>query len=242
MTITCNKLYINEIHLLLSTIVGVDSDSSHACQESSKGGPNRTANVSQNRLEDASTAVGIVVKKAPASDLQISASSITIKPSKSHEPLKEHPIKDHSSAMLTKQRSIISKNNKYRTNINNTLKTGYQFGAKSRKNNDFSSNASLSKNESLRWDNPADGSDEEEERIKLYKINRRKRYLAAAQAKGLGWAANYKNGTPVTEDSGIETKEPRTATRNDSHAISDFSTLKSLAPAGSNSGLAMVEC
>jgi hypothetical protein len=186
--------------------------------------------------------VGIDAKKAPTSDLQISASSLSIKPSRAHEPPKENPIKESTSAMLTKQRTIISKNNKYRTNINNTLKTGYQFGAKLRKNIDISSSANVIKNESLRWDNPADGSDEEEERIKLYKINRRKRYLAAAQAKGLGWAANYKNGTPVTEDSGIEAKETRTVTRNDNHAISDFSTLKSLAPSGTNSGLAMVEC
>lgn len=33
------------------------------------------------------------------------------------------------------------------------------------------------KNESLRWENLVEGFDEEEERIKLYKINRRKRYL-----------------------------------------------------------------
>ncbi|XP_005102662.1 uncharacterized protein LOC101854102 [Aplysia californica] len=46
-------------------------------------------------------------------------------------------------------------------------------------------------NESLRWDNVLEDSEEERERIKVYKINRRKRYLAAAQAKGLGWALNY---------------------------------------------------
>jgi hypothetical protein len=51
-------------------------------------------------------------------------------------------------------------------------------------------------------------SDEERERIKLYKINRRKRYLAFAQAQGLGWTSKYhSNGSPLSEDSGIETRE-----------------------------------
>ena len=171
---------------------------------------------------------------------------MSIKPSKSQDSIREGSLKESSSSMLTKQRSMISKNNKYKSNINTAIKPGsYQFGARSlsRKNNDSSSNLQQVKNESLRWDNPADGSDDEEERIRLYKINRRKRYLAAAQAKGLDWAANYKNGTPVTEDSGIEAKDSRTTTtRNDSHSLADFSPMKSLAPAASNSGLAMVEC
>lgn len=188
----------------------------------------------------------VEAKKAPSSSLQINVSSMSIKPSKSQDSIREGSVKESSSGMLTKQRSMISKNNKYKSNINTAIKPGsYQFGARSlsRKNNDSSSNLQQVKNESLRWDNPADGSDDEEERIRLYKINRRKRYLAAAQAKGLGWAANYKNGTPVTEDSGIEAKDSRTTTtRNDSHSLADFSPMKSLAPAASNSGLAMVEC
>ena len=224
--------------------LGVDSDSSHAYQESTR--PTNAENAPKNRLENARTAVEVEAKKAPSSSLQINVSSMSIKPSKSQDSIREGSLKESSSGMLTKQRSMISKNNKYKSNINTAIKPGsYQFGARSlsRKNNDSSSNLQQVKNESLRWDNPADGSDDEEERIRLYKINRRKRYLAAAQAKGLGWAANYKNGTPVTEDSGIEAKDSRTTTtRNDSHSLADFSPMKSLAPAASNSGLAMVEC
>lgn len=224
---------------------GVDSDSSHAYQESAS---RQDKNASKNRLENAPTAVEVESKKASSSGLQINVSSMSIKPSKSQDSIRELPVKENSSTMLTKQRSMISKNNKYKVNItsNSSLKPGYQFGAKSfpRRNNDSSSNLNQIKNESLRWENPADGSDEEEERIKLYKINRRKRYLAAAQAKGLGWAANYKNGTPVTEDSGIESKDSRVTGRNDNHSlsVSDFSPMKSLAPVASNSGMAMVEC
>lgn len=227
----------------LDNTQGVDSDSSHAYQEPASRGDE---NASKNRLENAPTAVEVESKKASSSGLQINVSSMSIKPSKSQDSIRELPVKENSSAMLSKQRSMISKNNKYKVNItsNSSLKPGYQFGAKSfpRRNNDSSSNLNQMKNESLRWENPAEGSDEEEERIKLYKINRRKRYLAAAQAKGLGWAANYKNGTPVTEDSGIESKDSRVTGRNDNHSLSDFSPMKSLAPVASNSGMAMVEC
>lgn len=226
----------------LDNTQGVDSDSSHAYQEPASRGDE---NASKNRLENAPTAVEVESKKASSSGLQINVSSMSIKPSKSQDSIRELQVKENSSAMLSKQRSMISKNNKYKVNItsNSSLKPGYQFGAKSfpRRNNS-SSNLNQMKNESLRWENPAEGSDEEEERIKLYKINRRKRYLAAAQAKGLGWAANYKNGTPVTEDSGIESKDSRVTGRNDNHSLSDFSPMKSLAPVASNSGMAMVEC
>ncbi|XP_061197308.1 MATH and LRR domain-containing protein PFE0570w-like [Saccostrea echinata] len=224
----------------LDNTQGVDSDSSLAYQESSKRGSEPLENATQNRLENTSTAVEVEAKKT--THLEISVAAISIKPSRSQDSLREPPVKETSSTMITRQRSIIAKNNKYKTNINTTLKAGYQFGAKSLPRNSSCVNLPASKNESLRWDNPADGSDEEDERIRLYKINRRKRYLAAAQAKGLGWAANYKNGTPVNEDSGIDAKDSRTAARNDNHVMSDFGPIKSLAPAASNSGLAMVEC
>lgn len=227
----------------LDNTQGVDSDSSHAYQEPAS---REDKNASKNQLENTPTAMEVESKKASSSGLQINVSSMSIKPSKSQDSIREPQVKENSSAMLTKQRSMISKNNKYKVNItsNSSLKPGYQFGAKSllRRNNDSSSNLNQIKNESLRWENPAEGSDEEEERIKLYKINRRKRYLAAAQAKGLGWAANYKNGTPMTEDSGIESKDSRVTGRNDNHSLSDFSPMKSLAPVASNSGMAMVEC
>lgn len=238
------KSLVNFLFKVMTLFIfeGVDSDSSHAYQEPASRGDE---NASKNRLENAPTAVEVESKKASSSGLQINVSSMSIKPSKSQDSIRELPVKENSSAMLSKQRSMISKNNKYKVNItsNSSLKPGYQFGAKSfpRRNNS-SSNLNQMKNESLRWENPAEGSDEEEERIKLYKINRRKRYLAAAQAKGLGWAANYKNGTPVTEDSGIESKDSRVTGRNDNHSLSDFSPMKSLAPVASNSGMAMVEC
>ncbi|OWF55302.1 uncharacterized protein LOC110461972 [Mizuhopecten yessoensis] len=110
--------------------------------------------------------------------------------------------------------------------------------------------------ESLRWDQVLENEEEEEERIRIYKMNRRKRYLAAAQAKGLGWAANYRNnGSPMSEDSGIDTKDRewnnssstsdthsaksnRSARSNKSrgsssdtrHTVTDFGTLKGLGP------------
>lgn len=61
--------------------------------------------------------------------------------------------------------------------------------------------------ESLRWDHILEDTEKERERIATYKLNRRKRYLAAAQAKGLGWALNYAqcNISPISEDSGVET-------------------------------------
>ncbi|XP_060063763.1 uncharacterized protein LOC132544211 [Ylistrum balloti] len=86
--------------------------------------------------------------------------------------------------------------------------------------------------ESLRWDKVLDNEEEEEERIRIYKMNRRKRYLAAAQAKGLGWAANYRNnGSPLSEDSGIDTKDREW---NNSSSTSDTHSAKSNHSARSN--------
>lgn len=79
--------------------------------------------------------------------------------------------------------------------------------------------------ESLRWDKVLENEDEEEERIRIYKMNRRKRYLAAAQAKGLGWVADYRNnGSPMSEDSGIDTKD---RDWNNSSSTSDTYSAKS---------------
>lgn len=56
-------------------------------------------------------------------------------------------------------------------------------------------------NESLRWEGVLEDPDQERERLKIYKMNRRKRYLAAAQAKGLGWVSEYlNNGMPRSEE------------------------------------------
>ncbi|ESO95362.1 hypothetical protein LOTGIDRAFT_160494 [Lottia gigantea] len=59
-------------------------------------------------------------------------------------------------------------------------------------------------NESIRWENELDTLDSERERIHIYKINRRKRYLAAAQDKGLGWVKQYGvNGFPINDECGL---------------------------------------
>ena len=78
------------------------------------------------------------------------------------------------------------------------------------------------RNESMRWDEVLDDSDAEQERLELYKMNRRKRYIAAASSKGLGWVLNYTaNGSPVS-DSGIESLRES--------VITNFSTVRSLRP------------
>ncbi|XP_069136478.1 uncharacterized protein [Argopecten irradians] len=153
-----------------------------------------------------------------------------------------------------------------------------QNGTKGQRSNNkpalkSASSATVSKHttESLRWDKVLDDEEEEEERIRIYKMNRRKRYLAAAQAKGLGWAANYRNnGSPMSEDSGIDTKDRewnnssstsdthsaksnRSARSNKSrgsssdnrnHAMTDFGTMKGLGPNhyGAMSNSTLVDC
>ncbi|CAH1232263.1 C17orf97 [Branchiostoma lanceolatum] len=59
-------------------------------------------------------------------------------------------------------------------------------------------------NESLRWEDPCEDTEDEEERLRIYKMNRRKRYLAAAQKMGLEYGNSvYKDGTdPMPKKSG----------------------------------------
>ena len=60
---------------------------------------------------------------------------------------------------------------------------------------------------SLRWEFTLDDQEKEKERIAVYKVNRRKRYLAAAKSKGLHWVQNYKLPgvlSASSEDSGCE--------------------------------------
>lgn len=132
-------------------------------------------------------------------------------------------------------------------------KSGTQNGAKNSKKNSVTEQkkpvgkSELRSNaESLRWENVLTDSEEEKERIQLYKMNRRKRYLAFAQEKGLGWTSKYQsNGSPLSEDSGIETKETeQLLTIRDTHSvgISDFSSLKQLAPSHTMASNNMVEC
>lgn len=80
--------------------------------------------------------------------------------------------------------------------------------------------AKLKSEESLRWEFALADDDQEKERIRIYKMNRRKRYLAAAQEKGLGWVMNYgNNGSPLAEDTPLP----------DLHAsVTDFAPVRSI--------------
>ena len=62
-------------------------------------------------------------------------------------------------------------------------------------------------NESLRWDYALDDPRQEQERIRVYKINRRKRYMADAQKKGMSWA--LKTGSTVNSPNSSPCVSPR---------------------------------
>lgn len=85
--------------------------------------------------------------------------------------------------------------------------------------------ARIRSEESLRWEFALEDEEQEMERIRIYKINRRKRYLAAAQEKGLGWVMNYgNNGSPIADDSLTEVRDRETV-----HAsVTDFSPVRSI--------------
>lgn len=85
--------------------------------------------------------------------------------------------------------------------------------------------ARLRSEESLRWEFTLDDEEKEMERIRIYKINRRKRYLAAAQEKGLGWVVNYgNNGSPLADDSLTDLHERDSVRKN----MPDFSPVRSI--------------
>lgn len=102
----------------------------------------------------------------------------------------------------------------------------------------------LSSNQSLRWEFVLADTQLERERMAEYKVNRRMRYLAAAQAKGLRWALNFNTqitASPTSEDSGVEMGGSSSA------AYIDFETVKtahSVPIAVPHRGLqqALVEC
>jgi hypothetical protein len=85
--------------------------------------------------------------------------------------------------------------------------------------------ARIRSEESLRWEFKLDDEDQELERIRVYKINRRKRYLAAAQEKGLGWVVNYgNNGSPLVDESVMEVND-----REPVHtSVTDFSPVRNI--------------
>lgn len=100
-------------------------------------------------------------------------------------------------------------------------------------------------NESLRWDNVLEDSEEERERIRIYKMNRRKRYLAAAQAKGLGWALNYSMSinNPFQLNEEISYDSLRSG-GSSTYAKMDFGPMRSLRASQGHGMMqgAMVEC
>ena len=103
-------------------------------------------------------------------------------------------------------------------------------------NLNLSNAAKLKSQESLRWEHALDDEDKEEERIHIYKMNRRKRYLAAAQEKGLGWVVNYgSNGSPVSEDSGLDIPEGETHQT----SVNDYSTVRAIIPSHSSTPLSL---
>ncbi|KAK3691188.1 hypothetical protein RRG08_039046 [Elysia crispata] len=112
----------------------------------------------------------------------------------------------------------------------------------------FGSSASAA--ESLRWENILEDSEEERERIRVYKINRRKRYLAAAQAKGLGWALNQSvnSAFQISEEYGLENRgwvaTASVSGPSSSSYQTDYAPMRSLRASGSHGmmGAAMVEC
>lgn len=88
----------------------------------------------------------------------------------------------------------------------------------------------VEKSEALRWEYCMEDSVKEEERINRYKINRRKRYLAAAQAKGLAWASEYNEyGNPAILQKGITCANEREETTVQQSA-SNFISVQSLVP------------
>lgn len=94
--------------------------------------------------------------------------------------------------------------------------------------------ARIRSEESLRWEFALADDDKEQERLRVYKMNRRKRYLAAATEKGLGWVVNYgKNGSPLSDDSATDIREAYRAT------VTEYSTVRSIISSQSSTPLGM---
>ncbi|KAH3887536.1 hypothetical protein DPMN_011553 [Dreissena polymorpha] len=92
--------------------------------------------------------------------------------------------------------------------------------------------ARIRSEESLRWEFVLEDDDKEQERLRVYKMNRRKRYLAAATEKGLGWVVNYgKNGSPLSDDSTTDIREAYRAT------VTEYSTVRSIITSQSSTPL-----
>ncbi|KAL4223896.1 hypothetical protein ACF0H5_017359 [Mactra antiquata] len=130
--------------------------------------------------------------------------------------------KNASQKGKTKSSSKSSSNGASKREREKTLKTEPQ---KSAINKAAEMAARIRSEESLRWEFALEDEEQEMERIRVYKINRRKRYLAAAQEKGLGWVVNYgNNGSPIADDSLSDIQN-----RESVHAsLTDFSPVRSI--------------
>ena len=64
---------------------------------------------------------------------------------------------------------------------------------------------SVAESESLRWDLLQEDPAEEQERLRVYKINRRKRYLAERHAKGLELVTNVNSNNHTMLEQAIST-------------------------------------
>ena len=62
-------------------------------------------------------------------------------------------------------------------------------------------------NESLRWDNVLDDPEAEAERIRIYKINRRKRYLAAMNKSYNDWLNSNNSSSIISMDTKRELRD-----------------------------------
>ena len=62
-------------------------------------------------------------------------------------------------------------------------------------------------NESLRWDNVLDDPEAEAERIRIYKINRRKRYLAAMNKSYNDWLNSNNSSSIISMDTKREMRD-----------------------------------
>lgn len=147
-------------------------------------------------------------------------------------------VKQKGSSKNSKTKTSSSKGNTSNNGAKATRpKTEPVKSSSLTKNNVSAANAAkLKSEESLRWELAVDDDEKEQERILIYKMNRRKRYLAAAQEKGLGWVVNYgSNGSPVSEDSGVDMPE-----REVQHAsVNDYSTVRAMVPSQSSTPLSM---
>ncbi|KAK7088807.1 uncharacterized protein [Littorina saxatilis] len=156
--------------------------------------------------------------------------SLTIKQRSSKPRTKTHTGKANAKSSRTRDRP----NNKQNSNSSNSAANALSPSTTAKAECNVM-------NESLRWECVLEDVDRERDRLALYKLNRRKRYLAAAQAKGLRWALNYNTQitvSPLSEDSGVDTTYVKPG------SYLNFAPMTSLRPMPAHRGLqeAFVDC